>query len=100
MKNNNNNNKRKLKRKSVKPVETKTEQKFLETKRFVIRKSLIGQGIIFKYINYDGKERNYNHDLVYHTHQERFDSMYSFQKHKNYTQTHDLPKFVRDTEYI
>jgi len=63
MKNNNNNNKRKLKRKSVKPVETKTEQKFLETKRFVIRKSLIGQGIIFKYINYDGKERNYNHDL-------------------------------------
>jgi len=86
--------------KSVKIVPTKTSKPTLETKRFVIRKSLIGQGIIFKYTNYDGKERNYDHDLVYNTHQERFDSMYSFQKHKNYTQTHDLPKFVRDTEYI
>ena len=88
------------KTKSVKSNKTKTENPMLETKRFVIRKSLIGQGIIFKYTNYDGKERNYDHDLVYTTHQERFDNMYSFQKHKNYTQTHDLPKFVRDAQYI
>ncbi len=95
----NNDNKRRLKRKSSKQAETKTERPVLETKRFVIRKSLIGQGIIFKYINYDGKERNYDHDLVYRTHQERFDNMYSFQKHKNYTQTHDLPKFVHAAQY-
>ena len=96
----NSNTKTKTKTKSVKSVKTKTEKPMLETKRFVIRKSLIGQGIIFKYINYDGKERNYDHDLVYTTHQERFDNMYSFKKHKNYTQTHDLPKFVRDAQYI
>tara|TARA_R110002012_G_scaffold180546_1_gene346408 strand:+ start:129 stop:428 length:300 start_codon:yes stop_codon:yes gene_type:complete len=88
------------KAKSAKPVQAKTSKPTLVTKRFVIRKSLIGQGIIFKYTNYDGKERNYDHDLVYNTHQERFDNMYSFQKHKNYTQTHDLPKFVRDADYI
>jgi len=96
----NSNTKTKTKTKSVKSNKTKTENPMLETKRFVIRKSLIGQGIIFKYTNYDGKERNYDHDLVYTTHQERFDNMYSFQKHKNYTQTHDLPKFVRDAQYI
>jgi hypothetical protein len=93
-------NKSTTKNKSSKQVINKTTKPTLVTKRFVIRKSLIGQGIIFKYTNYDGKERNYDHDLVYNTHQERFDNMYSFQKHKNYTQTHDLPKFVRDTEYI
>ena len=93
-------NKSTTKNKSSKQVINKTTKPTLITKRFVIRKSLIGQGIIFKYTNYDGKERNYDHDLVYNTHQERFDNMYSFQKHKNYTQTHDLPKFVRDTEYI
>ena len=92
--------KTKTKTNSVKSNKTSIERPMLETKRFVIRKSLIGQGIIFKYTNYDGKERNYDHDLVYRTHQERFDNMYSFQKHKNYTQTHDLPKFVRDAEYI
>ena len=80
----NSNTKTKTKTKSVKSVKTKTEKPMLETKRFVIRKSLIGQGIIFKYTNYDGKERNYDHDLVYTTHQERFDNMYSFQKHKFY----------------
>ena len=90
----------KPKAKSTKSVKTKTERPTLVTKRFVIRKSLIGKGIIFKYTNYDGKERNYDHDLVYTTHKERFDNMYSFQKHKNYTQTHDLPKFVRDAQYI
>ena len=92
--------KTKTKTNSVKSNKTSIERPMLETKRFVIRKSLIGQGIIFKYTNYDGKERNYDHDLVYTTHKERFDNMYSFQKHKNYTQTHDLPKFVRDTQYI
>ena len=92
--------KTKTKTNSVKSNKTSIERPMLETKRFVIRKSLIGQGIIFKYTNYDGKERNYDHDLVYTTHKERFDNMYSFQKHKNYTQTHDLPKFVRDAEYI
>jgi hypothetical protein len=96
----NSNTKTKTKTNSVKSNKTKTKRPMLETKRFVIRKSLIGQGIIFKYTNYDGKERNYDHDLVYTTHQERFDNMYSFQKHKNYTQTHDLPKFVRDSQYI
>tara|TARA_R100000458_G_C8082686_1_gene116778 strand:+ start:170 stop:466 length:297 start_codon:yes stop_codon:yes gene_type:complete len=93
-------NKSTTKNKSSKQVVNKTTKPTLVTKRFVIRKSLIGQGIIFKYTNYDGKERNYDHDLVYNTHKERFDNMYSFKKHKNYTQTHDLPKFVRDTEYI
>ena len=92
-------NKTRTNNKSKKQAVTKTERPMLETKRFVIRKSLIGQGIIFKYTNYDGKERNYDHDLVYTTHKERFDNMYSFQKHKNYTQTHDLPKFVRDSQY-
>jgi hypothetical protein len=88
------------KTKSVKAKTAKTVRPKLETKRFVIRKSLIGQGVIFRYTNYDGKVRDYDHDLVYTTHKERFDNMYSFKKHKNYTQTHDLPKFVRDTQYI
>ena len=68
----------------------------LITKRFVIRKSLIGKNVIITFKNKKGEEMSYNHDEVYNTHKEKFESMNCFNKYKNYTNTNTIPAFCRD----
>ena len=68
----------------------------LKTKRFVIRKSLIGKNTIITFTNKKQENVSYNHDEVYNTHKERFDSMNCFQKYKSYTNSNAIPAFCRD----
>ena len=68
----------------------------LETKRFVIRKSLIGKNTIITFTNKKQEKVSYNHDEVYNTHKERFESMNCFQKYKSYTNSNAIPAFCRD----
>ena len=68
----------------------------LETKRFVIRKSLIGKNTIITFVNKKQEKVSYNHDEVYNTHKERFESMNCFQKYKSYTNSNAIPAFCRD----
>ena len=53
----------------------------LTTKRFVIRKSLIGKNVVISFTNKKGKVCTYNHDEVYNTNKEIFDYMKFFQKY-------------------
>ena len=55
----------------------------LTTKRFVIRKSLIGKNTIITFPNKKQEKVSYNHDEVYNTHKERFESMNCFAKYKS-----------------
>ena len=68
----------------------------LTTKRFVIRKSLIGTNTIITFVNKKGATVSYNHDDVYNTHKSRFDAMNCFAKYKSYTNTNAMPAFCRD----
>ena len=68
----------------------------MTTKRFVIRKSLIGKNEVITFTNKKGEQVKYNHDEVYNTHKERFDSMNCFQKYKSYTNTNTMPLFCRN----
>jgi hypothetical protein len=68
----------------------------LATKRFVIRRSLIGTSTIVTFTNKKGEKVSYNHDKVYTTHKKRFDSMPCFEKYKSYTNTNCIPAFCRD----
>ena len=70
--------------------------KTLKLKRFVIRKSLIGKNVEIKFTNKKGEVVKYNHDDVYNTHKERFESMNCFMKYKSYTNTNCMPAFCRD----
>ena len=70
----------------------------LETKRFVIRKSLIGKNTIITFVNKKQEKVSYNHDEVYNTHKERFESMNCFQKYKSYTNSNAIPAFCRDLQ--
>ena len=70
----------------------------LTTKRFVIRKTLIGKNTIITFVNNKQETVKYNHDEVYNTHKERFDGMPCFAKYKNYTNTNAIPAFCRDLQ--
>ena len=68
----------------------------LTTKRFVIRKSLIGKNTVVTFTNKKQESVSYNHDEVYNTHKERFESMNCFAKYKSYTNSNAIPAFCRD----
>ena len=67
----------------------------LITKRFVIRKSLIGTNTIITFTTKKGKQITYNHDEVYNRNKKRFDNMNCFKKYKSYTNTNNIPTFCR-----
>ena len=70
----------------------------LTTKRFVIRKSLIGKNTVITFTNKKQEKVSYNHDEVYNTHKERFESMNCFAKYKSYTNSNAIPAFCRDLQ--
>ena len=72
----------------------------LTTKRFVIRKSLIGKNTIITFVNKKQEKVSYNHDEVYNTHKERFESMNCFAKYKSYTNSNAVPSFCRNLQTI
>ena len=76
----------------------KTKTNNLTTKRFVIRKTLIGKHTIITFVNKKNETVKYNHDEVYNAHKERFESMNCFAKYKNYTNTNAMPAFCRDLD--
>ena len=68
----------------------------LTKKRFVISKSLVGKNVLITFTNKKGDTYTYDHDAVYSSNQERFESMDCFQKYGNYTNSNNLPTFARD----
>ena len=68
----------------------------ITTKRFVIRKSLIGKNTVITFVNKKGATVTYNHDDVYNAHKVRFNSMNCFTKYKSYTNSNAMPAFCRD----
>ena len=72
----------------------------LKTKRFVIRKSLIGKNVVITFLNKKQETVSYNHDEVYNTHSEKFNEMNCFQKYKSYTNSNAVPAFCRNLQTI
>ena len=67
----------------------------LTTKRFIIRKSLIGSNTVISFTNNKSVLCTYDHDLVYNAFKAKFDLMPCFEKYGSYTNTNNLPAFVR-----
>ena len=72
----------------------------ITTKRFVIRKTLIGTNTVITFTTNKCKQLSYNHDKVYNAHKDRFESMPCFAKYKSYTNTNNLPVFVRNMKEL
>ena len=72
----------------------------LTTKRFVIRKSLLGTNTVITFTNKKDVTFTYDHDEIYSTFQEKFESMPCFQEYKSYTNSNTVPKFCRELAEI
>lgn len=68
----------------------------MTTKRFVIRKNLVGKNVTIEFTNKKGETFKYNHDEVYNANKEKLESMNCFQKYKSYTATNNVPSFAKE----
>ena len=66
------------------------------SKRFVVRKSLIGKNTVITFTNKKGVTVKYNHDKVYAIMKDKLEEMACFIKYKSYTATNNIPLVLRD----
>ena len=72
----------------------------VESKRFVVRKSLIGKGVTIKFTNKKGDSYTYSHDKVYSIMKDKLENMNCFKKYKSYTATNNLPVVLRNKKLV
>ena len=69
----------------------------IESKRFVIRKSLIGKNAVITVNFKNGKSAKYNHDSVYEVMKDKLENMACFIKYKSYTASNNVPVVARES---
>ena len=72
----------------------------IKSKRFVVRKSLIGTNTIIEFTNKKGNTYTYNHDKVWEIMKDNLEVMPCWLKYKSYTATNNMPMAVRGVELV
>ena len=72
----------------------------LITKRFVVRKSLIGKNVQFDFTNKKGEKKTYSHDKVYSIMKNTLNTLPCWLKYKSYTATNNIPVVLRGKELV
>ena len=72
----------------------------LKSKRFVVRKSLIGKNQIITFTNKKGDEITYNHDKVFEIMKDTLTNLPCWTKYKSYTATNNIPMICRGKELV
>ena len=78
----------------------KNSVEVLKTKRFVVRKSLIGKNVVFSFTNSKGVNVKYNHDKVYKIMKSKLETLPCWEKYKSYTATNNIPLVCRNVELV
>ena len=73
-------------------------EKVIKSKRFVVRKSLIGKNATVEVTFKNGKTATYNHDKVFTIMKDSLEAMACWAKYKSYTASNNLPMSVRDKD--
>ena len=72
----------------------------LKSKRFVVRKSLIGKNQVITFTTKSGDNVSYNHDKVYEIMKSTLVSLPCWEKYKSYTATNNIPMVCRGKELV
>ena len=72
----------------------------MKSKRFVVRKSLIGKNQVITFTNKNGDEITYNHDKVYSIMKSGLEQLPCWDKYKSYTATNNIPTICRGKELV
>ncbi len=70
----------------------------IESKRFVVRQSLVGQNTTINVTFKNGKTATYNHDKVFAIMKDKLETMACWAKYKSYTSSNNLPLSVRNED--
>ena len=68
----------------------------INSKRFVIRKSLIGKNAVITVNFKNDKTATYSHDKVYEVMKDKLEQMNCFIKYKSYTASNNVPLVARE----
>ena len=68
----------------------------INSKRFVVRKSLIGKNAVITVNFKNGKSATYNHDKVYEVMKSKLSTLPCLTKYKSYTATNNVPVVARE----
>ena len=77
-----------------------TKLNVMNSKRFVVRKSLIGKNQVITFTNKKGDEVTYNHDKVYSIMKNTLEKLPCWNKYKSYTATNNIPLACRNVEIV
>jgi len=80
--------------------EVKNTVNVLKSKRFVVRKTLIGKNQVITFVNKKGDEVTYNHDKVWELMKETLTKLPCWEKYKSYTATNNIPMVLRNKELV
>lgn len=72
----------------------------ITSKRFVLRKSLIGKNTVITVNFKNGKTFKYNHDKAFTIMQEKLEAMNCWEKYKSYTSTTSIPRALQNAEVM
>jgi hypothetical protein len=72
----------------------------LQSKRFVVRQSLIGKDTNVQVSFKNGKTITYSHDKAFEIMKPALEAMNCWEKYKSYTATNNIPKVLRDTDAV
>lgn len=72
----------------------------LKSKRFVVRKSLIGKNQTIEVEFKNGNSVTYNHDKVYSIMKDNLSKLNCFEKYGSYTSSTNIPKVLRDKKLV
>ena len=72
----------------------------LKSKRFVVRKSLVGKNQVINVTFKNGNTVTYNHDKVFEIMKDKLESMNCWEKYKSSTCSNNIPVVQRDKETV
>ena len=70
----------------------------IQSKRFVVRQSLVGKNTTVEVTFKNGKTATYNHDKVFAIMKDKVEAMACWAKYKSYTSSNNLPLAVRNED--
>ena len=77
-----------------------SKENSIKSKRFVVRKSLVGKNQLIEFTNKKGEVVKYNHDVVFSIMQEGLEKLACWAKYKSYTATNNIPTILRGKELV
>jgi hypothetical protein len=72
----------------------------IKSKRFVVRKSLVGKNQTIEFTTKKGKTVTYNHDIVFNIMKDTLQNLPCWLKYKSYTASNNIPVVLRDKELV